>query len=67
MRLKVEESRAFHLGNFNFDLHFPTFDSIPTVQPIFGRPMYGAKPKAAHENSVLFVSDISIKNGEYRR
>ncbi|KAK0556270.1 Urease [Tilletia horrida] len=37
--------------------------SIPTVQPIYGRPMYATKPQAAHANSILWVSDISIKNG----
>jgi len=37
--------------------------SIPTVQPIYGRPMYATKPKAAHANSILWVSDVSIQNG----
>ncbi|KAK0546492.1 Urease [Tilletia horrida] len=37
--------------------------SIPTVQPIYGRPMYATKPQAAHANSILWVSDISLKNG----
>ncbi|CAD6974164.1 unnamed protein product [Tilletia controversa] len=37
--------------------------SIPTVQPIYGRPMYATKPQAAHANSILWVSDVSIKNG----
>jgi urease len=37
--------------------------SIPTVQPIYGRPMYGSKAGAAPFNSVLFVSQISIQNG----
>ncbi|CAD6909486.1 unnamed protein product [Tilletia controversa] len=37
--------------------------SIPTVQPIYGRPMYATKPQAAHANSILWVSDASIKNG----
>ncbi|KAE8219098.1 hypothetical protein CF319_g7149 [Tilletia indica] len=37
--------------------------SIPTVQPIYGRPMFATKPQAAHANSILWVSDVSLKNG----
>ncbi|KAN0064872.1 Urease [Thecaphora frezii] len=37
--------------------------SIPTVQPIYGRPMHGANPGAAQWNSRLFVSAISIESG----
>ena len=37
--------------------------SIPTVQPVFGRPMWGAQPAAAALNSVLWVSQASIDNG----
>lgn len=37
--------------------------SIPTVQPIYGRPMYGARAGAAPFNSIAFVSGISIQNG----
>jgi urease len=37
--------------------------SIPTVQPIYGRPMYGAKARAAPFNSIAFVSAVSIANG----
>lgn len=37
--------------------------SIPTVQPYFGRPMWGAEPRAAAENSITFVSKISIERG----
>lgn len=37
--------------------------SIPTVQPIYGRPMYGAKPSAAPFNSIAFVSQISVDLG----
>lgn len=43
--------------------------SIPTVQPIYGRPMYGAKPCAAPFNSIVFVSGVSIQSrtiAEYR-
>ena len=39
--------------------------SIPTVQPIIGRPMWGAYPKVAALNSVLFVSELSLSTGEY--
>lgn len=38
--------------------------SIPTVQPMYGRPMYGAKSGAAYHNSIAFVSSISIDSGE---
>jgi urease len=37
--------------------------SIPTVQPVFGRPMWGAQPKAAALNSVVWVSQASIDKG----
>lgn len=39
--------------------------SIPTVQPIYGRPMYACKPEAAAHNSISFVSAISIESGEF--
>ncbi|KAJ9475884.1 Urea amidohydrolase [Pseudozyma hubeiensis] len=37
--------------------------SIPTVQPIYGRPMHGANANAAPHNSVLFVSQFSVEHG----
>lgn len=37
--------------------------SIPTVQPAYGRPMWGSFPSAAALNSVAFVSRISIQTG----
>ncbi|GAA5990378.1 hypothetical protein JCM11641_002343 [Rhodosporidiobolus odoratus] len=37
--------------------------SIPTVQPVYGRPMWGSHPKAAALNSVLFVSELSVTSG----
>ncbi|TKY87513.1 hypothetical protein EX895_003527 [Sporisorium graminicola] len=37
--------------------------SIPTVQPIYGRPMHGANAEAAPRNSILFVSQVSIAEG----
>ncbi|KAL7419669.1 Urease [Cryptotrichosporon argae] len=37
--------------------------SIPTVQPMFGRPMWGAEPSAAARNSVVWVSQASIDKG----
>ena len=37
--------------------------SIPTVQPFFGRPMWGAYPASAALNSVSFASRISIESG----
>ena len=38
--------------------------SIPTVQPFFGRPMWGALPASAALNSISFVSEISIASGK---
>lgn len=35
--------------------------SIPTVQPIFPRPMWGSYPASAARNSVSFVSKASIE------
>ena len=40
--------------------------SIPTVQPIYGRPMHGSNTNAASHNSVLFVSQISVDQGTVR-
>lgn len=37
--------------------------SIPTVQPVFLRPMWGANPASASMNSVSFVSQVSIELG----
>lgn len=37
--------------------------SIPTVQPYYGRPMWGAHPGSAALNSVHFVSEVSIQSG----
>ncbi|WVR04012.1 urease [Kwoniella sp. DSM 27419] len=37
--------------------------SIPTVQPVYGRPMWGAQPEAAGRNSLIWVSQASIDNG----
>jgi urease len=37
--------------------------SIPTVQPFFGRPMWGAHPSSASRNSVSFVSKASLDSG----
>ena len=34
--------------------------SIPSVQPFYGKPMWGAHPCSAALNSVVFVSQISI-------
>ena len=38
--------------------------SIPTVQPVLPRPMWGATPSSAVRNSVCFVSKISIELGK---
>jgi len=37
--------------------------SIPTVQPFFGRPMWGAHPGSAARNSISFVSKASVESG----
>ncbi|KAJ3571151.1 hypothetical protein NP233_g3941 [Leucocoprinus birnbaumii] len=37
--------------------------SIPSVQPFYSRPMWGAKSGSAALNSVAFVSQISITSG----
>lgn len=37
--------------------------SIPTVQPVIGRPMWGSHPAAAALNSVVWVSQASVDNG----
>src|SRR5258708_12839146 len=38
--------------------------SIPTVQPVLPRPMWGATPSAAIRNSICFVSKISVEMGK---
>ncbi|QRV90400.1 amidohydrolase family protein [Ceratobasidium sp. AG-Ba] len=38
--------------------------SIPTVQPIYSRPMWGSHPGSAALNSVAFVSQLSIDEGK---
>ncbi|KAF8183375.1 urease [Pholiota molesta] len=37
--------------------------SIPSVQPFYSKPMWGAQPGSAARNSVAFVSQISISSG----
>ncbi|KAI0833241.1 urease [Trametes gibbosa] len=37
--------------------------SIPTVQPYYGRPMWGSHAASAALNSVSFVSEVSITSG----
>lgn len=37
--------------------------SIPTVQPFFAKPMWGAHAGSAALNSVAFVSQLSIDSG----
>ncbi|KAF9456715.1 urease [Collybia nuda] len=37
--------------------------AIPTVQPVYPRPMWGANPASAVLNSIAFVSNISITSG----
>lgn len=37
--------------------------SIPIVQPVYGRPMWGSFPGSAALNSITFVSEISIVSG----
>ncbi|KAE9402507.1 urease [Gymnopus androsaceus JB14] len=37
--------------------------SIPSVQPFFSKPMWGAKAGSAALNSVAFVSEISVTSG----
>lgn len=37
--------------------------SIPTVQPTYGRPMWGSLPPSAALNSIAFVSQASIQTG----
>jgi urease subunit alpha len=37
--------------------------SIPTPQPVFPRPMWGASPSAAASTSVFFVAPMAIEDG----
>jgi urease subunit alpha len=37
--------------------------SIPTPQPVFGRPMFGAYGKAVQSTSISFLSQAALNNG----
>jgi urease subunit alpha len=37
--------------------------SIPTPQPVWGRPMFGAAPKVAAATSVHFVAPVALESG----
>ncbi|WP_336784439.1 urease subunit alpha [Paenibacillus sp. MMO-177] len=37
--------------------------SIPTPQPVFGRPMFASFGKAVHSSSITFVSQAAFDNG----
>lgn len=37
--------------------------SIPTVQPVYGRPMWAAQPSAAGLTSIVWSSKAAIENG----
>ena len=37
--------------------------SIPTVQPVISRPMWGATPEVAAMTSIAFVSELSLSSG----
>ena len=37
--------------------------SIPTPQPVWGRPMFGASPFLAPQLSVAFVAPIALEDG----
>jgi urease subunit alpha len=37
--------------------------SIPTPQPVFARPMFGATPRAAAEISITFVAQAALDDG----
>jgi urease subunit alpha len=37
--------------------------SIPTPQPVFARPMFGAQPRAAASTSVTFVASAALEAG----
>ena len=38
--------------------------SIPTVQPVISRPMWGSFPSVAALNSYAFVSQLSLDSGK---
>lgn len=41
--------------------------SIPTPQPVMGRPMFGARARAVASTCISFVSQLSLDSGEVRR
>ena len=41
--------------------------SIPTPEPVYYRPMFGALGKAIHTTSVTFTSKLAIRNGLSRK
>ena len=57
VKLSAKETDMIQMGDAN--------GSIPTVQPVIGRPMWGYQPSSAVLNSVVWVSQISIDNGMF--
>jgi urease len=55
MIIKAGQIAWAHVGDAN--------GSIPCVQPVYGKPMWGALGKAASMNSIAFVSGVSIDEG----
>ncbi len=41
--------------------------SIPTPQPVFARPMFGASPRAAAATSLTFVAQAALDDGLHER
>ncbi|MBI3638825.1 MAG: urease subunit alpha [Thaumarchaeota archaeon] len=41
--------------------------SIPTPEPVYYRPMFGALGKAIHTTSVTFTSKLAIRNGQLKK
>jgi urease subunit alpha len=41
--------------------------SIPTPQPVYARPMFGAMPSAAAATSVTFVAQVALDDGLVER
>jgi hypothetical protein len=65
VKLTLFRSRLNLCPSLHF-LRFPLLgrrQSIPTVQPVIGRPMFGSHPQAAALNSLLFVSELSLSSG----
>jgi urease len=60
-------AQFYHHGDERLLIVFVLSQSIPTVQPVIGKPMWGSFASVAALNSFSFVSKASIDSGKLTR